>query len=500
MDKKSDKTYLAKLIDTRPTLLLGVILLLALLLRLTNINSREIFYDDAFSFWLSINDFGAIVMGTVADTMPPLYYFLLHIWGKGSQAVWFLRLLNVFLSMAALGFVFHLAQVWFGKKQALVAVLLTAVLPFQIYHAQELRMYVLLMLGQLGYFYYLYQYITMNTKQALLAGLAVLFGLIAMYAHNLAIFTLITVNLFYFLQPGIKVVKKLLLVQAFVGVGFIPWLIFLPQQISKIQTAFWTPRPGLLEIMQAVLSWFSFLPMTLSWTIVAAVLISQAGALVLYWSFRNRNRRRLIFIGMIFLPGLLLLSVSYLMRPVFVPRAMITSSVLFLILVGDFVVHTWQQQIGKFVLVSLLAAGVVGLPFFYQFESFPRSSFRDAAFYLEKTTTDRDLILHDNKLSYFPMRYYTPQVEQRYLADMPGSHNDTLALASQEVLGMMAEADIEQLNLEQNVYFVVFDKAIQEYQAENIAHPGIQRLAQNHTLAKTIHFGDLAIYHFEVVP
>ncbi len=394
----------------------------------------------------------------------------------------------------------NLTKTWFGKIQGLLAVLLTAILPFQIYHAQELRMYVLLSLGQIGYFYYFYQYITQDTNRWRNVGLTLFFGLMGMYSHNLAIFGLITVNFYFFLDKKLKTIKKLAVVQGILLAGFVPWLIFLPQQISKIQTAFWTPRPGLLEIVQATLSWYSFLPMPVLWIIFAALLIFQASALVVYWTVKNTNRKRIVLIGMIFTPGLLLFLVSYLMRPVFVPRAMISSSILFLILVSDFVVHTWQEHIGKFVLICFVISASVGLPFFYQFESFPRSSFRDATQYLENTVDSNMLVLHDNKLSYFPMLFYSPSLEQSYLADEPGSHNDTLALSSQEVMGLLAEPNINLIDLNQDIYFIVFEKAILEYESEELDHPGLLRLQQGHQLIEIIQFGDLFIYYFKVKP
>jgi uncharacterized membrane protein len=437
------------------------------------------------------------VKGTVADTMPPLYYFLLHMWSNISYQLWFLRLLNVMLSLLLLIYVYKLTNAWFGKNQGLISVLLTAMLPFQIYHAQELRMYVLLSVGQIGYIYYVYRLISQDDNRWRNISLSLFFGYIAMYSHNLAIFGLITVNLFFFFEIKFETFKKLAIVQGALLVGFIPWLIYLPQQISKIQTAFWTPKPGLLEVLQAVLSLFSFLPMPISWVMVVAVLIFQTIALVLYWTVKNADKNRLILIGLIFLPGLFLFVISYLMRPVFVPRALISSSILFIVLVSDFVVKNWQKQIGKFVLISLVISAGVGLPYFYQFESFPRSSFRSATQYLETKYVQEALILHDNKLSFFPMYFYAPDLEQSYLADEPGSHNDTLALPSQEVMGLLAEKDINSINLNQDVYFIVFEKAIQEYESEGLSHPGLMRLKQDHQISEIKQFGDLFVYYFK---
>jgi hypothetical protein len=53
-----------------------------------------------------------------------------------------------------------------------------------------------------------------------------------------------------------------------------------------------------------------------------------------------------------------------------------------------------------------------------------------------------DVILHSNKLTMLPMTYYArlqgAAMPQRYVADRSGSGEDTLALPTQEVLGLIA--------------------------------------------------------------
>ena len=88
-----------------------------------------------------------IISGTAADTMPPFYYFLLHFWGFISQQIWFLRSLNVLLSITTIYMVYILVTSFGGKKAGLLAAFFTAISPFQVYHAQEIRMYVILELA-----------------------------------------------------------------------------------------------------------------------------------------------------------------------------------------------------------------------------------------------------------------------------------------------------------------------------------------------------------------
>ena len=75
------------------------IFIVGFILRVFLIGSREIAYDDAFSYFLSRGSLTDIILGTAADTMPPLYYFLLHFWMKISTDLWFLRLLNVAINL-----------------------------------------------------------------------------------------------------------------------------------------------------------------------------------------------------------------------------------------------------------------------------------------------------------------------------------------------------------------------------------------------------------------
>jgi mannosyltransferase len=141
-----------------------------------------------------------IISGTAADTMPPLYYFLLHYWMLAGQQVWFIRALTVIISLISLVLLYRLVELWLGKWPAAFAALFAAVSPLLIFHAQDIRMYSLLVFGQIGYvlfFSRLWMAENRKEKKAFIDWAAmVLFGLVAMYSHNLAIFALLVPNLF----------------------------------------------------------------------------------------------------------------------------------------------------------------------------------------------------------------------------------------------------------------------------------------------------------------
>ncbi len=133
--------------------LLGIILL-GLVLRLLFISSRNIQYDDMFSFFLATQNLGEIIKGTAADTMPPLYYFLLHFWLLINREIWFLRLLSVLLSLGIIVSLYLLINKVSNEPAALWAAFLVAISPLQIYHAQDIRMYALFAILVILYFYF----------------------------------------------------------------------------------------------------------------------------------------------------------------------------------------------------------------------------------------------------------------------------------------------------------------------------------------------------------
>ncbi|MEN4012724.1 MAG: glycosyltransferase family 39 protein [Bellilinea sp.] len=468
-------------------------------LRLVGISSREIQYDDAFSIFLSRQGLSEIVRGTAADTMPPLYYFLLHFWQLINRDLVFLRLLSVILSMAAVLLIFDLARRAFGVRAGICSVWILAISPLQIYHSQDLRMYTLLLVGQAGYYWcFLRLFQEGDRKKSLWLGLTI-FGAIALYSHNLAIFGLMWGNVYLLIKKRWKALKNLIVAQAIVGLFFLPWLWLLPGQIAKVQRAFWTPVPGLVEVFQAVILFHASLPLRGVLLPIATVLSVQVFTLVAWESWKDRKRAA--GLGLFVLIGLglpmLLFAISYMIRPVFVTRGFILSAVVYLMLASRIIIMRWRG-IGPFMLTALVAAAVISLPSYFTYHEFPRSQFRQAVAYLEREIRPGDVVLHDNKLSFFPMRFYSETLEQKFLADEPESPNDTYAPETQQVIGLIPDEDVDSaIGRHQRTHFVVFSKAIEEFETNNQPHPVLTDLRLAWKQVDHVVLGDLEIYTFE---
>jgi mannosyltransferase len=482
--------------------LLGI-LMVSLLLRLPRLEGRPIWYDEAFSIFLSQQPLARIISGTAPDTMPPLYYFLLHGWMSINQQVWFMRALNVIISIGIVALVYGLSTKLFGNSAGKWAALFAAISPQQIFFAQELRMYALLTLALLGYTYFFLQlwHEQLSPRHYWMSWIGLIVcGSAAMYSHNLAIFSIIASNIFLVFRREWRCLTRLFLAQLAIGLITLPWLVIVPEQIQKIQTAFWTPQPGLVQVLQAIVTFHTNLPVPERLLPIAIITSVQMIALVFYETRKisRGDHAVLAMVNITLIPPLLLFVISYFMRPVFVPRAFMLSSLTYYALAGRVVSDVRNRTIGLVIAFLFIIPALISLPAQYTYESFPRSPYKKAADKLDDLISEEDVIVHDNKLSYFPMHYYQPKLHQLFITDIPGSHNDTLAPGSQYAMSIFPSPNIETaVGNAEHVWFVVYERAIAEYvETGQPNHPQLTWFYERFDLANILTFNDLFIYEF----
>ncbi len=498
-----------------PAPLVGI-LLLGLLLRLIGSSVRALQYDDVFSIFLAKQGLSAILAGTAADTMPPLYFYFLHFWMVLSQEVWFIRLLSVLLSLGVVAWLYALVNYLAGRSAANWAALLAAVSPLQIYHAQDVRMYALLVLAQVGYLYFFARLFIPPAvpapgitkpkhRKAVWVGL-IACGTAAMYSHNVAVFGLVASNVYLLFRRDWKGSVRLLCAQSLIGLFALPWLLLLPGQIAKVQHAWSLPRPGLIEILQAILMFTASLPLPFILLAVVAVFSLQLWLMTLLETWKARRAQTsglpnslLLLVCSLFIPPVLLFGASYLVKPMFIPRAFLISSLVYDGLAGLIISLSWARGVGKVMAATFLLAAAISLPSFYTFDSFPRSPYQQAAGSLLTQVQVGSLIVHENKLSFFPMHFYQPDLPQVFVDDLTGSANDTFEVGSQEAMKIYPQADLPTaVGNSQDVYYILFTETYNEYRALGLAeHPGQAWLEQHFRQVGKQVFNDLEIDHYQ---
>lgn len=161
-----------------------LIILLAAVLRFHLIEHQSLWNDEGNSLRLAERTFPALIEAAARDIHPPGYYLLLKVWiTVAGESEFSLRALSAFLSVLAAAFVYGLGKRLYAPGVGLMAALFVAINGFQIYYAQEARMYSMLTLCAAGAMWAFTGWSARpNLRDALLLALFNAAGLYTQYA------------------------------------------------------------------------------------------------------------------------------------------------------------------------------------------------------------------------------------------------------------------------------------------------------------------------------
>jgi 4-amino-4-deoxy-L-arabinose transferase-like glycosyltransferase len=463
-------------------MLVLVILLLGFALRLINLHGRPLWYDEAFAVLYASLSPERMVYGTVtpvqgagaADVHPLLYYFLLHGWiGLAGRFPLAVRFLSVALGMVTVVLLGRLAGWCFDRRTGLVVGILAAVNPFHVVYSQEARMYALLGLAAVSATYGLLRGLEEGSGirdqgigNWLLYAVA---AAAALYAHNLGAFILLA---FHVLAVARRQwwprLPALILADLGVLALFSPWLVgVLPGQVGFVGKGYWLSPPGVVEVVRAVMfPVLTFYEPSPVWLLTLGLFLSIAMLALLAIRAWQVPSRAGWFLALCWVPVLLLLLISC-WRPVYLERALLPSALFYVVAVGWLLVRGGLPRplyLGVVVLLVVATAGSLGNH--YTYARFPRPPFDRLDALLRTRMAPGEVVVHDSKLTFFPAHYYDPSLRQAFCPDLPGTSADTLALPTQEALGLLA-TPISQTVVAgvEGVWYVAFEQTWDEYRA-----------------------------------
>lgn len=353
-----------------PTLV-GVIFIILCSLNI----QQSIWFDESYSAMLNRFDFAKIWEFTAADVHPPLYYFALKVWSTlfGSTDI-AMRMMSVFFGALSVLLVFLLVSRNFSHRIAVFATALTALCPILIRYGQEMRMYTMTVFIVLLATLLLEIALKNNRRRNwLLYGFAVALGLwthyftvFAWFAHAIYVLTSYICPIIHKLpktktfaqktfiffknQLVINIISALLL--AFIL--FLPWTPMLFAQFTKVQGGFWIEPVSLLTL--PVFVWESlfynapanFITMTLL-IILTIGLIRGYSSLTVKFSLSSAQKQSLKLIALVaFLPPALLFIISMPpLRPLFMERYLLYSSVMIWLVLAIFIATLIKPAFAK---------------------------------------------------------------------------------------------------------------------------------------------------------
>ncbi|HRJ85980.1 MAG TPA: glycosyltransferase family 39 protein, partial [Ignavibacteria bacterium] len=137
-------------------LILFSIFAFCLAIRIAFLTQKNLWFDEVFSWHLSMDSFYEIIVRTSNDIHPPLYYFTLKIWNfVFGDSVAAMRLLSAFFTSSAIFFIYPLSRRIMPTAQAFLVLIMYSLSPLNLYYSQEVRMAAMNLFLNAGSVYFL---------------------------------------------------------------------------------------------------------------------------------------------------------------------------------------------------------------------------------------------------------------------------------------------------------------------------------------------------------
>ena len=424
-----------------------IILWLAFGLRLFQIDTQSIWWDEGHSIFVATHPLVAIPTLPAMDVHPPAYFALLHLWMFIAGATEFsLRYFSTIFGLLLVALVWRFGRdLADGHLVALLAALFTTLSPLYIAYSQEVRSYTMITFLAAGSCYFLWRIALRKPLRRTDIAAYILLTAASLYTHYFTVFLLLFQNvvwIIWVLRPGSTIhtqassynsVTKRIIIWV-VSQGFV-LLLFLPQAAVAIRqvTAYTNPNlipPAIAEF--AGRTWQAFTvgltidPSPAQWTVwlITGVLF---GSWLLVLSLSKPFRHSpfavasfLFLLVWLFIP----LAAYYIVlqsRPSFEPRYLMlaTPPISLLLAMGLGQLSSMASQLpltraryaaGGLVVFfagAIFAGLFTGLYHYYTNESFFKDDSAGVAHWLSAHTTASDIIYVDVP---HPFHYYAKRL------------------------------------------------------------------------------------------
>jgi len=230
-----------------------LLFIFAFLLRLPGINRPEIADEGKAVRAVGKDFYGIVQQLSSEDSQPPLFYFMIKIWGKVSNSYPWLRLLSVIWGALTCVLIYKIGKIIFDDNLGLFAYILAATSPLFIYLSQYLRPYSLGVLETVACVWIISEIIKEKETRRLLflfslCGLCLLASLYTVYYSA---FVIISLNIFCILYLMLKDRKKLLYwltTQIIVFILYLPWIPFYLKQMKQLADSTFWHYPALHQV------------------------------------------------------------------------------------------------------------------------------------------------------------------------------------------------------------------------------------------------------------
>ncbi len=387
------------------------IVLLGAALRLCRLGARSLWFDEALSGCIARLDGVSVLTNVAGSSHPPGYYFLLHLWlpvcGSSELA---LRFPSAAFSLLAVALTYRLARMVLGKQAGWMAALGMAFSPFQLYYAQEARMYGLAIALSAGIVWAFLQGVRGRQWALWAYGLLVALGL---YVHYYIGLVVLSLHLWLVVRWrwDRAWLRGLLVADGLAVLAFLPQAAqFLREASEFLSGAGWRYRPNPLSPLTTLyyLIFGHVLPLELVGAglfLVLAVLTFAGLAL----AHCGREEEVWALALTVIAPPLVVLALSLLAGPAYLERSFAVVTPALLPLMAWTVSRAPRRSPVPYLGMALGALMIAGGWFYFCRPDPVKPPIREAAETVAGRWAAGDVSLHLQDSSYLPALLYTPE-------------------------------------------------------------------------------------------
>ena len=393
-----------------------IAIVLGVVLRWLRIDAHGFWFDEAFSALIAKLTLLQILTNVTATVHPPGYYALLHYWLALGQTEAIIRSFSALFSLAAIPLLYGLGHWLFDRPTAALAALFMALAPFQVYYAQETRMYGLVIFLAVAVTWLFLRSVILNNSWLQWLSYAVV-AVLGLYVHYFVAFLLFGLHLWWLIniddyKSGLK---RLILTDTLVALLFLPQLgQALTRTSAYLGGVAWQTSPHILSPLTTIY-YLLFVHRSPGWIFPIAIFLMLTVLILTLWESRRRPlpERKLelsLWLSLV-TPIVIVILISWLIRPIYLERSFAIASPALILLIARGAMAAPRQSPTPYMVVTLLIPVVVTLIINIKTPDPAKPPIREATRMIEADFASGDVSLHLQDASFLPATWYTPRIQ-----------------------------------------------------------------------------------------
>jgi mannosyltransferase len=374
----------------------AIILLASMFLRINDLSTESLRYDEGVSILLANSSLHEIIEDRISYKFghPPLYFFFLHYWvAFFGDTEFSVRIPSVIFGLLSVYLFYRVGGLLFGEETGVLASLLLGVSVFHIGHSQEARMYSLMTLLTLSSMFFFLKLLG-RMELGMKIGY-VISTILLLYTHVYGLFILMAQGLFILIislcagkTNRIDFVGWFML-QTSILVLFTPWMGVLMEQASKIlYSGTWigiyygsptikTLTSSLIEFSGSFRLLIIFLLLSITSIVTIDVKSYSKLGLVIIW---------------LLMPVLLSILISNVLQPIYQTRYLISASLAFYALAARGITGIRNRYVKSAVVFAVIALSLLNVYEYYV--GVQKHQWKDLMAYVNKNARPGDLLIY----------------------------------------------------------------------------------------------------------